>query len=77
MKRFENTGEQNDSDDLQLVSLKWICQKAGDPSETATRRWLERMRAKGILVPVALPGRRLRYRKVDAVAILSGKGLPN
>jgi hypothetical protein len=57
---------------LQLVDLEWIRQVMGDKTLTATRRWTERLRAKGILKPVPLPGRRLRFRKLEIEKILQG-----
>jgi hypothetical protein len=61
-------------DSIQLVDLEWIQQVMGDKTILATRRWTERLRAKGILKPVPLPGRRLRFRKADVENLIRAGG---
>jgi hypothetical protein len=60
-------------DRLQLVDLHWISRMMGDKTERATRRYLERLRAKGILLPVPLPGSRLRWKRIEVEALLLGR----
>jgi hypothetical protein len=57
---------------LELVGLDYIQRLVGDRTPLATRRWTERLRAKGALRPVYLAeSRKLRFRKADVLALLS------
>lgn len=62
-------------DELQLVGIAWISAVMGDRSLKSTRRWIERARAKRLLRPVPLPGRRLRFRRADVERLIRGGGV--
>jgi hypothetical protein len=58
---------------LELVGLDYIGRLVGDRTPLATRRWVERLRARGVLRSVNLAGsRKLRFRKVDVLRLVSG-----
>jgi hypothetical protein len=59
--------------ELQLVGLAWVHDAMGDKSMKATRQWVDRLRARGVIHAVPIPGRRLRFRRTEIEGLLRGE----